>query len=219
VGQRPEELKSDIAQRREQMGDTLDAIGDRVSPGQIAGRQKALMRRRVTGWRYSIMGQPDQPSYGYSSGSYASGTDEDQDSPGLTDRIQDRAQAVTDAPQAARRQAQGNPMAAGLIAFGAGLLIATVLPESETEQQAVQQVQPKLEQAASQAGEIGQQVADTAKQSAQEHGQELKGSVTDAAQQVKQEASGAAQEVKDHAQDAAQDVKGEAQAAKDRAGS
>ena len=182
VGQRPEELKSDIAQRREQMGDTLDAIGDRVSPGQIAGRQKALMRRRVTGWRYSIM-------------------------------------AVTDAPEAARRQAQGNPMAAGLVAFGAGLLIATVLPESETEKQAVQQVQPQLEQAASQAGEIGQQVADTAKQSAQEHGEELKGSVTDAAQQVKQEASDAAQDVKEHAQGAAQDVKGEAQAAKDRAGS
>ncbi len=178
VGQRPEELKSDIAQRREQMGDTLDAIGDRVSPGQIAGRQKALMRRRVTGWRYSIM-------------------------------------AVTDAPEAARRQAQGNPMAAGLVAFGAGLLIATVLPESETEKQAVQQVQPQLEQAASQAGEV----ADTAKQSAQEHGEELKGSVTDAAQQVKQEASDAAQDVKEHAQGAAQDVKGEAQAAKDRAGS
>ena len=215
MGHRPEELKSDIAQRREQMGDTLDAIGDRVSPGQIAGRQKALMRRRVTGWRYSIMGEPDHPSSGYSSSTSAT----DEDGPGLTGRIQERAQAVTDAPEAARRQAQGNPMAAGLVAFGAGLLIATVLPESETEKQAVQQVQPQLEQAASQAGEIGQQVADTAKQSAQEHGEELKGSVTDAAQQVKQEASDAAQDVKEHAQGAAQDVKGEAQAAKDRAGS
>ncbi len=215
MGQRPEELKSDIAQRREQMGDTLDAIGDRVSPGQIAGRQKALMRRRMTGWRYSIMGEPDRGAYGYASPSSSTS----DDGPGLTDRIQERAQSVTDAPEAARRQAQGNPMAAGLVAFGAGLLIATVLPESETEQQAVQQVQPRLEQAASQAGEIGQQVAETAKQSAQEHGQELKGSVTDAAQQVKEEASGAAQEVKEHAQGAAQDVKGEAQAAKDRAGS
>ena len=206
MGQRPEELRSDIVRRRSEMGETLDAIGDRVSPGQIAGRQKALARQRITRWRYSVMGEPDPHP-----GSYG------DEGPGLTDRLQDRAQSVTDAPDAARRQARGNPLAAGLIAFGAGLLVATVLPESDTEQEATEHLQPHLEKAASEAGDVGQQVAETAKQSAQEAAQDLKGTATDAAQEVKEQASGAARDVKDHAHDAAQDVKGEAQAAKDRA--
>jgi hypothetical protein len=40
---------------------------------------------------------------------------------------------VREAPEAVARTTQGNPVAAGLIAFGAGLLAASLLPETDAE--------------------------------------------------------------------------------------
>jgi len=190
------------------MGVTLDAIGDRVSPGQIANRQKAAVRQRVTGWREAVMGSPDyeRPTpYGpsASSGSGSNG--------GLQSKVSDLGDKVSGigdqvSPEAMRQKTAGNPLAAGLIAFGAGLLVASLLPESETETEAVQHLQPQLEAAASDAADAGQQVAEVAKGAATDAGEKLKQSATDAAQEVKDQASGAVDEVKDHAQDAAQGV-------------
>jgi uncharacterized protein YjbJ (UPF0337 family) len=204
MGQRPEELRADIEARRQDMGVTLDAIGDRVSPGQIASRRKAMVRQRVTGWREAVMGSPDyvRPTpHGSSSGSNG----------GLQSKVSDLGDKVSGigdqvSPDAMRQKAAGNPLAAGLIAFGAGLLVASVLPESKTESEVVDHLQPQLEAAASDAAEAGQQVAQAAKSSASDAGQQLKETATDAAQEVKQQASGAVDEVKGHAQDAAQNV-------------
>jgi hypothetical protein len=61
----------------------------------------------------------------------------------------------------ARRQAQGNPLAAGLIAFGAGWLVSSLLPASRREQQLAEQARDK-------ATELGQPLAEAAKQAATE---------------------------------------------------
>ena len=52
----------------------------------------------------------------------------------VSDAASSAAAAVQDAPQVARRQAQGNPLAAGLIAFGAGWLVSSLAPASRAEQ-------------------------------------------------------------------------------------
>ena len=44
-----------------------------------------------------------------------------------------------------KAKAEGNPLAAGLIAFGAGLLISGLIPSSQKEQQAVSTLQEKAE--------------------------------------------------------------------------
>ena len=51
--------------------------------------------------------------------------------------------AATGAPSAARQKTQGNPLAAGLIAFGAGWLISSLLPATEKEKQAASTVKDK----------------------------------------------------------------------------
>ena len=40
MGQGPEELRHDIERRRDDLGETIDAIGDRVSPGRIIERRR-----------------------------------------------------------------------------------------------------------------------------------------------------------------------------------
>jgi hypothetical protein len=51
MGQSPEELKQDIESTRADLGETLDAIGDRVSPGRVIERRKNRTRQRLTGLR------------------------------------------------------------------------------------------------------------------------------------------------------------------------
>jgi hypothetical protein len=194
MGTKPEELKADIAERRRMMSEELEAIGDRVSPGQIVDRRRAAVRQRVSGWRETVMGAPGSGS---------------NRSLGLSDRASNVGGQISDAPDALRRRAEGSPLGAGLIVFGAGLLVASVLPESESERQAAENLQPQLESAAAQARDMGQQVAETAKSSATDAAQELKSSATDATQTVKQQASDAGSEVKEHATDAARQVRQE----------
>jgi len=51
----------------------------------------------------------------------------------VSEKASDAADAVRSAPDAVVRQAQGSPVAVGMIAFGAGMLAAAVLPETEPE--------------------------------------------------------------------------------------
>jgi MYXO-CTERM domain-containing protein len=46
VGQAADELREDIERTREDMAETLDAIGDRISPRLQAERQMERLRRR-----------------------------------------------------------------------------------------------------------------------------------------------------------------------------
>src|SRR5215213_1349562 len=63
--------------------------------------------------------------------------------------------AVQQAPDQVIRQTQGNPLAAGLIAFGVGWLVSSLLPASEKEREVASRVndqaQPALQPVAQQA--------------------------------------------------------------------
>ena len=47
MGQSADELRHDIEATRGQLGETLDAIGDRVSPGRMIERRKNPSGRRA----------------------------------------------------------------------------------------------------------------------------------------------------------------------------
>ena len=112
------ELRRDLDEQRDDIARTVDEIQNRVSPGRVWTRQSHRMRHRFTDWKDRIMGN-DQPYYssGRSGSSY--GTEAWQRYPESDSPTPKR---LAGAPEALRRQTQGNPLAAGLIAFGAGLL-------------------------------------------------------------------------------------------------
>ncbi|HEX2384768.1 MAG TPA: DUF3618 domain-containing protein [Acidimicrobiales bacterium] len=167
MGQTTDELRSQIAEQRDDLGRDLEAIGDRVSPGRMAQRRKAAVRERFTSAKEHVMGTAG-----------------------------DARDAVGSVPQSAKSTIEGNPLAVGLIAFGTGLVIATLLPETRPEQQLVEKMQPSLESAAS---EIGAAAKDTAEQ--------LKPKVQDAANQLKDHAADAASHTTDQAKQATQEVR------------
>jgi len=229
VAERAEELKREIDDTRDNLGVTLDAIGDRVSPGRIAERRVNRVRQTTGRLREKVMGThgTSAPSYGSSYGTYGYEA-EGSSGPGLgekarnvggtvtgtvsdtassvTDRVGTMAGSVTgtvqDAPQMLTQSTQGNPLLAGALAFGLGAFVASLLPSTEAEQSVAGSIAEPLK---SQAQEMGKEVASTAKDTAQDAMESTKQVVADAKDEVSSEAAGAAQQ-----------VKGEAASAKDR---
>ena len=108
--------------------------------------------------------------------------------------------AVTGAPNAVARKAQGSPIAAGLIAFGAGLLVSSLLPASKVEQQAAETVKDTAQPLVDDLTDTAKEVAGNLKEPAQQALEEVKSTATDAAATVKDDATSAVDDVKTQAQ-------------------
>jgi ElaB/YqjD/DUF883 family membrane-anchored ribosome-binding protein len=169
------ELKTQIEHQRAALGQDLDALADRVSPRRIAQRRKAAMSDSISSVRDRIMG---------TAGGARDATTH------AASEVADRASEV---PAMARQQVEGNPIAAGVLAFAAGLVVAAVLPETERERAVAERLQPHVEQVA---GEVGR--------AAQESAQHLRPAAEEAAGHLKEQAQGAAQHVRDQAKESAQ---------------
>jgi ElaB/YqjD/DUF883 family membrane-anchored ribosome-binding protein len=192
MGQSTEELTRQIAGTREDLAGNLDALGDRVSPHAIIERRKSAARQKMHRARSRVMG------------TVQSAQQSDTDTAGsVTDTVSSTAQG---AMQTAEEQFEGAPLAAGLVAFGAGMLVSALMPASDFEAQAARQVVDV-------AKEKGQPALEEMKQSAREVGDNLKESATEATQQITHSAAESAENLKDESTSAAQEVKSQAQTA------
>ncbi|MFJ5697491.1 DUF3618 domain-containing protein [Arthrobacter sp. NPDC093139] len=110
--------------------------------------------------------------------------------------------AVADAPHQAALKTQGNPLAAGLIAFGAGLLVSSLIPPSRKEREAADALKTAAEPVTTQLTGAAKEVAEGLKEPAQEAMENVKTTASDAVQHVKDEGQAAASDVKSSASDA-----------------
>lgn len=181
----PDEIRAQIERTRADLSENVNALADSVNPAHVAGRQVDKVKDAVFGVKDKVMGGVSSGG-GSAVASASSGLDSAKS-------------AVTGAPGQAAAQTRGNPMAAGLIAFGVGALVASLLPTSTAEQQAATKLkdtaQPMVTDAA-------KEVSDNLKEPAQQAVAAVKDTATDAAATVKDEGASAAQDVKGQAQDA-----------------
>ncbi|MFF6806108.1 hypothetical protein [Streptomyces sp. NPDC012616] len=112
------------------------------------------------------------------------------------------------------RRTQGNPMAAGLIVFGAGLLASSLLPASEVEQEKAAVPMSRggeaLEPVKEAALESAQHLKEGAREAAQGAAQEVKDTAAEAARITQDEARDQAAQVTDQARESGRQVADEA---------
>lgn len=182
---RSDELKQEIEQTRAEIARDVDRLSDHTSPRQI-------MRRRTEGLRNTTRTIKERVM-----GTTGHATDRLQDTAGsVKESLAGAGETIKNTPQQAMRGARGNPLAAGLVAFGVGALAAALIPESRAEKRAM-----------AEAGEYVQPVVDQVKESAQSLGQEAKETAQQAAEKVKQAAGEAAHTTAEQARDRAADVR------------
>ncbi|WP_153506380.1 DUF3618 domain-containing protein [Cumulibacter manganitolerans] len=182
----PDQIRREIEMTRRDLSNNVNALGQTVDPSNVVERQKREMRERVRSVKENIMGSA-------SDASSTAGSAVDQ-----------AKQTAGDMPNQIKRQTRGNPLAAGMIALGAGWLVGSLFPASRAERQAATTVQEKA-----------QPLVEDVKAQAQEVGQKLKDPAQDAVQQVKSEAQDAVSNVKQEGQSAADNVKESAADSKD----
>lgn len=192
MGKSASEVRADIEQTRQDMSETIDAIADRTSPGRIIQRRR---QRMSDGWRSvreRVMGQA-QDTYGSASGS-AQGV-----AGGARDTAGTVVEGARQAPEKVLEQTQGNPIAAGLIAFGGGLLVASLIPPSETEQRMAGQVADKAQPLRDELQRAGQEVAEDLRSTAQEGAEQVKQRASQAAGTVQEDVRSSAGSVQEQA--------------------
>jgi ElaB/YqjD/DUF883 family membrane-anchored ribosome-binding protein len=211
----PEAIRRQIEQTQRELSYDVDALNEKVNPSRVMDRRVSAAKGRIGRVRERVMGSAHdtrataqyrtQNAAGTVQGRAQDAAESVQDAAeSVQGAAQQAAHAVQQAPDTIVRQAQGNPLAAGLIAFGVGWLVSSLLPASERERQLA-------EQAESAVREHKDELLAPAKQAAQEVGEQLRPAAEQAVQEVKTTAQDAAQTVKQEGQSAAQDVQGQAQ--------
>lgn len=184
MSQSPEEIRADIERTRQELGGDVDALADKVSPSKIVDRQTDKVKNAFGSVRERVMGAADD------AGSAVSGAG------GHVADIKDRAVA----------KAEGSPLAIGLIAFGAGLLVASLFPASTKEKKVAADVKDQAQPLVDGVTEMAKDVGSNLKEPAQDAATAVKESAAGSVQTVKDEAQGATSEVQDRAQHARENV-------------
>jgi gas vesicle protein len=188
MGQEPEALRGQLATKREELAHDLEAIGDRVSPGRMVERRQAAVRMRFGDVRERVMGTKDSFVEHAQDGAHSA-----------TSTVTESASRVGDAT---RRRAEGSPLGAGLVAFGAGVVAAALFPSSSRERQLAEKAQPAVDRMASEMGPAAKELLD-----------EVKPAAEDAMHEVRDDAKQAAANVSAQAKDTASELKGAASTA------
>ncbi len=222
----PEEIRAEIDATRRELGTDVDLLAEKVSPTRAVERRMGRAKSAMASMREKVMGSPNSSSHSSSSGvgskissagesisgaassaagsvsgaaSSAAGTIS-QSASSVADSARSAGQGIADTaaatPGTVRQQTQGNPLAAGVIAFGLGWLVSSLMPATEKEAQLASQVKDKAQ------GPV--------KEHLQQVAQEMKGNLQEPVQQavssVKQTAQAAATNVQEHGKAATVDI-------------
>ncbi|GGF41441.1 DUF3618 domain-containing protein [Subtercola lobariae] len=180
----PNEIRANIEATRFELSNNVDALADKVDPSKIAERQTEKVKGAFRGVRERVMGAVSDVGDN-ASGVAGSATD-----------------SVSGAAQTAKDKVQGSPFAIGLIAFGAGLLAASLVPASTKEKEIASNIKEQAQPLVEQVTDAAKEVAGNLKEPAQEAAAAVKDTATDAASSVQAEAQSAVSDVQDQAGDA-----------------
>jgi len=190
------EVRRDIERIRAELDQTLDALGDHVRPSRIAERRTRRVRQTLTSARERVMGSASSAGNGLH---------------GAQTQIADTAGEAVDrakeAPQWVAQETRGNPLVAGMVAFGIGMLLGSLAPPTEAERHAVDAMSGQLEPVRQAAVEAAGSVREQAVGATREAAEHVRDEVQHAAQEVGTSAQQSASEVKDQAQAGVQQVK------------
>lgn len=178
----PDQIRADIERTRHELASDVDAVADKVTPSKIAGRQTEKMKNAFSSVSDHVMG----------AASNAQGS------------ISDSAGTIADVPHKAAEKTKGNPLAVGLIAFGAGWLASSLLPASTKEKEMSSALKDAAAPLIREAQDVAKEVGANLREPAQEAASAVQDTATDAADTVKSEASSSKDDLKGQTEDARQ---------------
>ena len=164
MAEEPDRLRQDIESTRATLTRDVDRLADKTSPKRVAQRRWTTVKEKVMGSSQDAR---------HAAGGAA----------------QDAKESVREAPHAVAEKARGNPLAAGVIAFGVGMLTATLFPATDAERRAGRQIKDNAGGLTDRAKDVAQDFKDDMSGSVHRAADEVKGTAQDAAQTTRQQAT------------------------------
>ena len=196
----PDQLAADTRRTQDALSGDVTRLTDRVNPQQFVGTRREKVSQGLGSIKDRVMGLGASATQA-AKDKAQSAADSAQDTTNGAGGVAGSAQDTV------RDQASGNPIAAGVIAFGAGWLLSSLLPASDAEQKAAAHVEEHASGVTDSVKQSAQDVAANLKEPVQDAAQSVQQTASDAANRTAQHAKGAASDVSEHAQDATKDVK------------
>ncbi|SIR85241.1 DUF3618 domain-containing protein [Micromonospora avicenniae] len=203
----PDQIRREIEATRNNLSSDVDALAYKVSPARIVDDRKQRARTALQKVRDSVMGTASDIGHGTGQAAHSMGELAASAASTVGDAAHSAGSTVSDAaeraPRVIRQKSEGNPLAAGLIAFGVGWLASSLVPATRREQQLATQVREKATQ-------HGGAVTEKLTEVASELKEELREPAEDATRSVKETARQAASTIRDDTRSAGHDVKEQA---------
>ncbi|MFY1596779.1 DUF3618 domain-containing protein [Micromonospora sp. WMMD737] len=235
----PDRIRWEIENTRNELSSDVDALADKVNPRRIAGERVGQARGAFTRVREKVMGVQSDGHGAAQRMSQATGqrmshaADSAREFGGQSrermshaadsarafgeqsrEQVSHMAGSARSLGQQSRQQAQGNPLAAGLIAFGAGLLVSSLIPPSRPERQWAGQARDMVgehsDQLRAQARHLREQAGEVGREMGYEVSHNMRGPARDAARAVGSTAASGASAVRDQGRSAAHQMQGQA---------
>ena len=170
MNQDPDQIRSEIEQTRAGLATDVNLLTEKVSPARVVERRVDSAKEAVGNLTGNLTGR-------------VFGRDDDpQAAPGPS--MAGAVDAVRSTPEVARDKATGSPLIAGALAFGAGYLLATVLPASQRERAAASTMTGQLQDLKEPLQQQAQAAAAAVKQDLQPQVEQAAAAVKDTAAQA-----------------------------------
>ena len=177
----PDVIRADIERTRANLSNDVNALADGVNPKNVIRRKTQRVTGAFGSVKDSVMG----------SASYASEA--------AGGALHSAGDAASDAPAQVTRRTRGNPLAAGLVAFGVGALVSSLLPATDVEKSLAAGAKDMAEPLIEEGKQVAKEVAADVKQPAQDAVESVKQTAIDAASTVHEEGRLAADDVRQEA--------------------
>jgi hypothetical protein len=195
----PEEIQQEIEQTRESLSTNVDRLTDKVTPSHVVQRRVDNVKSKAGSVKERVMGSHDSGS-GLLGAAGSAGDTLGSAKSSVGDSIGSAKSTVSDAasaaPQVVTQRTQGNPLAAGLIAFGVGWLLSSLAPAAQAEQNLATKAEDAAKELSEPLKQKGQEIAENLKEPLQQSAEQIKSTATDAAQDTAGQAKSAADDVK-----------------------
>ena len=199
----PDQIRREIERTRQNLSSDVEALTEKVNPSRVVERKLHRVRGAMARAKDKVMGSTEDSAVAASQAKNAAVST-------ASDALNSAGERIGDVPQTVQRKTQGNPIAAGLIAFGAGWLVSSLLPPTRKEQEfasratdlAKEQAKPLAQQLGQAASEVGENLREPAQQAVDS----VKETATEAASTVADEGRSAGEQVGGRAQQAADTV-------------
>ncbi|MEW2632616.1 DUF3618 domain-containing protein [Streptomyces sp. NPDC048389] len=206
MGTQPDELRSEVEHTRAHLARNVDLLADRMAPRRIARRKADSAQHRLRGIKEHVMGSAKESRSGVSSTAHNVADTAGQGADQMSEKAKATAgkakataghfgSSAQQAPARMKERTQGSPLAAGVMAFGAGMLAAAFLPPSKAEERVGEQLR-----------EHSDELLEPVKQGAHDVQEGLRGPAKEAVEEVRSAAQDAARTTKDETRSAGQDT-------------